>query len=216
MSSADSATVSPARSGPYSAAQTRTIAAALELFAQHGVSGTSLQMIADALGVTKAAVYHQFKTKEGIVLAVAEAELAGLEAALDAAEAEESGLRAREVLLTQVIDLAVARRRMVSTLQTDPVIVRFLAEHQPFRQLMDRLFTVLVGKDADAGARVPAAMLSAAIGGAVVHPLVMDLDDETLRYHLLHLARRLFQLPEPGPAIPVAPTEPSPGRRSPR
>src|SRR5580704_12371868 len=164
------------RADRYSAAQHRVIRAALDLFAVHGVSGTSLQMIADAIGVTKAAVYHQFKTKQDIVLAVAEAELARLAAALDAAEAEESGLRAREVLLTQVIDLAVARRRMVGALQTDPVMVRFLAEHKPFRQLMDRLFSIVVGEDADAAARVPAAMLSAAIGGAVMHPLVMDLD----------------------------------------
>jgi hypothetical protein len=30
----------------------------------------------------------------------------------------------------------------------------------------------------------------------VVHPLIMDLNDETLRYHLRQLALRLFQLPE--------------------
>ena len=59
-------------SGPYSGAQDRTIAAALDLFVEHGVSGTSLQMIADALGVTKAAVYHQFNTKEEIVVAAVE------------------------------------------------------------------------------------------------------------------------------------------------
>ena len=58
------------------AAQTRILDAALDLFADHGVSGTSLQMIADAIGVTKAAVYHQFKTKEEIVIAVTEMELA--------------------------------------------------------------------------------------------------------------------------------------------
>ena len=77
----------------YSAAQTRTITTALELFGDHGVSGTSLQMIADALGVTKAAVYHQFPTKDEIVLAVAEVELRRLETALDAAEAEGSTMR---------------------------------------------------------------------------------------------------------------------------
>ena len=66
-----------------SAAQTRIVTAALALFAEHGVNGTSLQMIADAIGVTKAAVYHQFKTKDEIVLAAAEVELAKLEAALD-------------------------------------------------------------------------------------------------------------------------------------
>jgi len=33
-------------------------------------------MIADAIGVTKAAVYHHFNTKEEIVIAAAEDELA--------------------------------------------------------------------------------------------------------------------------------------------
>jgi AcrR family transcriptional regulator len=47
----------------------RIVTAALVLFSEHGVSGTSLQMIADAIGVTKAAVYHQFRTKEAIVVA---------------------------------------------------------------------------------------------------------------------------------------------------
>lgn len=196
VSSTDSATVGPSRPVHYSAAQTRVITAALELFARHGVGGTSLQMIADHIGVTKAAVYHQFKSRNDILLGVAEVELARLETAVNAAEAEECSLRAREVLLTQVIDLAVARRHMVSTLQSDPVMVRFLAQHEPFRKLMDRLFFVLIGADPDAEARVPAAMLSAAIGGAAIHPLVMDLDDETLRSHLLHLARRLFLLPD--------------------
>ena len=62
----------------YSAAQKRVIAASLDLFGTHGVSGTSLQMIADAIGVTKAAVYHQFKSKDDVVIAVAETELAAL------------------------------------------------------------------------------------------------------------------------------------------
>ncbi|WSG63103.1 TetR/AcrR family transcriptional regulator [Nocardia sp. NBC_01730] len=170
--------------------------AAHTLFARHGVGGTSLQMIAQALGVTKAAVYHQFKSKDDIVLAVAEYELAKLETAVDAAEAEKYDLQARDVLLTQVVDLAVERRHMVSTLQTDPVMIRLFAQHEPFQQLMERLFSVLVGTNASAEARVPAAMLAAAIGGASIHPIVMDLDDDTLRYHLLNLARRLTQSPD--------------------
>src|SRR5262245_61804152 len=104
----------------YTAAQTRIIQAALVLFAEHGISGTSLQMIADAIGVTKAAVYHQYKTKEEIVLAVARIVLAGLEVAVTAAEAERSRSRARELLITMMIDLAVERRRMAGILQRDP------------------------------------------------------------------------------------------------
>jgi AcrR family transcriptional regulator len=73
-----------------SAAQQRILDAALSLIADNGVGGTSLQMIADEVGVTKAAVYHQFKTKEEIVIALTERELGRLDDALEAAEAEES------------------------------------------------------------------------------------------------------------------------------
>jgi AcrR family transcriptional regulator len=181
---------------PAGAARTRVIQTALHLFAEHGVSGTSLQMIADAIGVTKAAVYHQFRTKDEIVLAVAESELAKLEGALAAAEAADSRLQAREVLLTEVIDLAVTHRRLVSILQNDPVMVRFLAEHQPFQRLIERMYVLLIGEAAGPDALVQAAMLTAAIGGAVMHPLVLDLDDETLRVHLLRFTRVILQLPE--------------------
>ena len=68
-----------------SPAKAKIVNAALDLFAEHGVGGTSLQMIADAIGVTKAAVYHQFNTKEEIVVAAAEAELSNVEAAIEAA-----------------------------------------------------------------------------------------------------------------------------------
>ncbi len=153
-------------------------------------------MIADAIGVTKAAVYHQFNTKDEIVLAAAEAELARLEAVLNTAEAEPSRARARDVLLAGIVDLAVESRRTVGTIQSDPVIVRFFAEHEPFRQVMGRLYRLLMGDEAGPEARVPAAMLTAAISGAVLHPLVVDLDDDTLRSQLLHLARRFLDLPD--------------------
>jgi AcrR family transcriptional regulator len=42
-------------------------AVALELFAEHGYEKTSLREIAERLGVTKAALYYHFKTKEDIV-----------------------------------------------------------------------------------------------------------------------------------------------------
>lgn len=188
MSSSDGSTAtSPLVSVPYSAAKTRIIGAALDLFTEHGISGTSLQMIADAIGVTKAAVYHQFPTKDEIVVAAVEVELASLEAMLDAAEADDQGPRSVKSLLTQVIDLAVARRRMVVTLQHDPVVVRLLAEQRPFHQFMERLYRALTGGEDSAEARVRAAMISTAIGGAVTHPLVAGLDDDTLRSNVLDL-----------------------------
>jgi AcrR family transcriptional regulator len=46
------------------------IASAERLFLQYGYSGTSISMIAEALGVTKAALYYHFPDKEALFLAV--------------------------------------------------------------------------------------------------------------------------------------------------
>ncbi|MGW0162836.1 TetR/AcrR family transcriptional regulator [Mycobacterium sp. NPDC003323] len=180
----------------YSAAQRRVIDAALDLFGTHGVSGTSLQMIADAVGVTKAAVYHQFKSKDEVVIAVAETELAALQDAVDAAEAEPDRVSARDVLLTRVVDLAVTRRQLTGVLQFDPVVVRLLAEHQPFAAFIERLYQVLLGEGAGVEARVNAAVMSGALSAAVMHPLVTDVDDATLRSQILKVTRRILDLPQ--------------------
>ena len=193
-----------ARRGPPpgpSAAQARIISAALELFARNGVGGTSLQMIADTIGVTKAAVYHQYNTKDEIVLAAAEAELARLEAVVAVAEAEPSRTRARKALVTGMVDLAVAHRRTVSSILNDPVVARVFAEHESFRHVMDRMSRVLMGDDIGHEARVSTAMVTAAISGTVMHPLVARLDDETLRSQLQRLAGRLLPVMSPKPGV---------------
>jgi AcrR family transcriptional regulator len=168
----------------YSAAQRRTLDAALGLFADHGVGGTSLQMIADALGVTKAAVYHQFRTKEAIVLAVLEVELARVEEALGQAESPDE-------LLTRLLDVTVQNRRAVSTVLNDPVFVRLLGEDERSRHFWTRLYAALLGDRLDDWARVKAAALSAVIG-SVGSPFVADVDDETLKRELRGLATKLL------------------------
>ena len=148
-------------------------------------------MIADALGVTKAAVYHQFKTKDAIVLAVIEVHLEPLEAALEAAERAGPSVDARDRLLTAVITAAVENRQSVSTLQSDPVLFRLLGEYPPSIRMWIRLFRILLGDDVDDRARIRASVL-AAILGTVSYPFVIDLDDDTLRDELLRISRGLI------------------------
>ncbi len=168
----------------------------MELFAEYGVGATSYQMIAGAVGVTKGAIYHQFKTKDEIIIAVAEMELARLEDALDAAEALECRIEARELLLNLVIDHAVEHRRAANTLQFDPVLVRLLSDHEPFQRFIERLYGMLVGDEPGPDTQVRLAALTCVIGGTVSHPLVVGLDDDTLRRQLLEVARRIVDLPE--------------------
>lgn len=178
----------------YSPAQTRILDAALDLFATHGVSGTSLQMIADALGVTKAAVYHRFKAKDDIVLAVTEAELCKLEEALTIARAENDAVEARKLLVRRIIDLSVERRGFVRVLQNDPVVIRLLGEHAPFRAFMSELYATLLDQDDDVETRISAAFFTAAIAGTTVSPFVDDIDTDTLRATMTELTERMLKL----------------------
>jgi AcrR family transcriptional regulator len=68
-------------------------------------------------GVTKAAVYRQFKTKEEIVIAITGREMGRLEDALEAAAAQGHGADAREVVLDRMIDQALDRRGVSSSLR---------------------------------------------------------------------------------------------------
>lgn len=50
----------------------RIIEVATELMAKRGYHGTSLQMIADRVGISKSTIFHHFKNKEAILLAILE------------------------------------------------------------------------------------------------------------------------------------------------
>jgi AcrR family transcriptional regulator len=165
----------------------RIVDAAVELFTTNGIDATSLQMIADALGVTKGAVYYHFKTKHEIVLAVCADSFDQLEAVVIEGETIESVTsreRALERLVPRMVALAVESRGVFSQLRFDPVMVRLMADDARYRDLLTRLDRLLGGDAPDAEARVRTAAAISALAGAPVHHLVTGLDDDTLRSHL--------------------------------
>jgi AcrR family transcriptional regulator len=174
------------------AAQWRVIAAALELFAERGVGGTSLGMIAAALGVTKAAVYHQFKAKDEIIFAAVESELRRLEAVVDAAEAEPTVKRAREAMIRGMVEMTIGVGRSVSAVLSDPAVTGSFSHHAGYRDLLRRIRCLLMDDPGTREARIRTATVIAAINGTSTHPLVADLSEDTLRREVLFVANRLL------------------------
>ena len=167
--------------------QGRIVEAAVELFTTNGIDATSLQMIADVLGVTKGAVYYHFNTKHEIVLAVCADSFDALEAAVVEAETIESvasRLRALERLVPRIVGLAVESRSVFSKLRFDPVMVRLMADDARYHDLLTRLDRLLSGDAPAADARVRTAAAISALAGAPVHHLVADLDDTEVRARL--------------------------------
>ena len=50
--------------------EARILAAALRLFAERGLDGTSMRDVAEAVGITKATLYHYFTSKNDLFAAV--------------------------------------------------------------------------------------------------------------------------------------------------
>ncbi|MGH9274003.1 MAG: TetR/AcrR family transcriptional regulator [Acidimicrobiales bacterium] len=184
----------PVKRGPEpTEAQWRVINAALKLFAHNGVGGTSLRMIATELGVTVAAVYHQYNTKDEIIYAAAESELRRLEAVVDAAEAEPTAGDAREALVTGMVELSVGGvGGSVGAVLSDPIVVASFHRHARFLDLIPRMRRLLMGEETSREPRIRTATLIAVLNGAATHPFVADLDEDTLRSQLLQIAHLLL------------------------
>jgi AcrR family transcriptional regulator len=183
----------------------RVLEAALRLFAEHGVSGTSLHMIADELGVTKAAVYFQFHTKEEIVLAVLQPALEQMAALVEAGEAQPSRAAQLDVTLTGLVDLVIDQRRITGVLYADPAAAQAYGSNGTYVELTARLGRLLTGSDPTPAERVAVAMVGGGLMLIGTDPQLTNLEGDQLRAELLRCARAL-----------LAPTAPPAARRRPR
>jgi AcrR family transcriptional regulator len=106
----------------------RLLDTARALFLEHGYAGTSLQMIADELGVTKAALYYHVKTKDDLLAALVTPVLAELERLLDEIEAAPARRRPR-LFVDRYVDFLLQHRGVSAlgvrdaTFVTHPLVV---------------------------------------------------------------------------------------------
>jgi len=172
----------------------RLLSAALRLFAQHSFAGTSLQMIADHLGVTKAAIYHHFKTRDEILTAVLQPALQELRELIAKAEAQRSPGARADALLTGFVDMTVRHRKLVGMVGTDPGVAHALGTHPDIAELFGKPLALLASNEPSPAGEINASLVLSGIACTASSPLLTHLDDETLREQLLTSTRRLLGL----------------------
>ena len=183
----------------------RLIDAAIELFTRHTFAGTSLQMIADELGFTKAAIYHHFRTREQLLDAVVAPILDRLRDVIAGAEAQRSAAARAEHLISGFARLAVDNR-VVSVLAADPSVAEMLRSSREWDELIERQMALLAAVNPGPAGPVKAAVALAGIAGAS-GPTFVSLDPEVLREHLLDAGRRVLGLRAPRPNKVSQPTQ---------
>jgi AcrR family transcriptional regulator len=177
---------------PRGFARDRVLEAAQTLFTEHGVSGTTLQMIADRLGVNKSAVYYQFHSKEDIVAAVFRPAFEDIARVIKIAEVIPSWEVRREATVSGMIELAVRHRRTTALAYTDPAVAEVIRAVVEFRDAVHSLQTILAGPEPNPASRTAVAVVVSGIFGAAADPTVADIPNDDLHRMLLDCSRRLF------------------------
>ena len=83
----------------------RAVAVALELFTAQGFEQTSLREVAERLGITKAALYYHFNSKEQLFAAVMESMLVPVDAIVAWSAAQPRSTETRRELLRRLAEL---------------------------------------------------------------------------------------------------------------
>jgi len=167
----------------------------LELFAEYGVKGTTLHMIADRLEVTKAAVYYHFHTKDEIVRAVAQPLLEDIARVIRIADALPDPNSRREVAVSGFVELAVRHRGLSAIVQNDPAMSTLAKTHVELENAVVKLITLLDGPDADVAHHIGTSMIIGGVSGVVTDARLLDVPDELLHRVLLDYAQHLLNTP---------------------
>lgn len=177
---------------PRGLARGRVLEAAVALFAEHGVHGTSLQMIADRVGVSKAAVYYQFHSKEDIALEVLRPSIDDIARFIRIADALPDAQQQRAVAVSGLVEMVVRHRKLAVMFYGDPAIDQLVMNEPEFKAVADRLRELLEGPERNALDRIAFSVFFSGVGKAAADPELADIDDADLHTALLDLSGRLL------------------------
>ncbi|GLY99406.1 TetR/AcrR family transcriptional regulator [Actinoplanes sp. NBRC 103695] len=155
------------RRGADTKAEIRKVA--IELFTERGYEATSLREIAERLGITKAALYYHYSSKESIVRSIFEAHLEALDELTAWAREQPPGPELRARAVDRMVDLGIGSGMAVMRFaMANQHVIRELHDEKGRENVfgkMTELFDILTGPDAPIAEvlRVRAALLSVSL-----------------------------------------------------
>ena len=169
---------------------------ALELFAEQGYEKTSLREIAERLGVTKAALYYHFKSKEDIVHSFTDDYFAEIDDLLDWAKDQPRGEQTRREILDRYVGIVLAGSEVFHFLEQNRAAVQGMEAGKErfarFRGRLEALVDLLAGPDAPLRDRVRATTAVLTVGATCLFYLQQVDDPDKLRAVILEIATDLI------------------------
>ena len=193
---------------------------AVELFSEQGYDKTSLREIAERLGVTKAALYYHFKSKEDIIRSLVDDYFDRVDSLVAWARRQPRTPAVRAEILSRYLDMVIDSHQVYRMLQQNQAALGGLTHEKHrgelFRERMNALIDLLVEPAAELRERVRAAVAATglSIGWMLFHDQVDD--PAELRSAVLSVAFELAGAPaepagQPGESAAAAEAVGQPG-----
>jgi AcrR family transcriptional regulator len=151
---------------------------ALELFAEQGYERTSLREIAERLGVTKAALYYHFKSKEDIVRSFTEDYFAQLDALIEWGREQPPSDKASAEVLDRYITIVMESGEVFRFLERNQATIHGTEDGKhrftQFRPRLKGLIEIIAGPDASMRAEIRAAAAVFAVSTSCMFFLKAD------------------------------------------
>ena len=166
---------------------------AQRLFAELGYDATSIQMIADELGLTKAAVYYHFRAKIDMLHAAMEPGILRIAALLETAASMRSRRARIEHVVTGLVDFLVEHRHYAVMAANDPAAKRQRMDKEAEATILrQRGLTLFFGEHPTGPERMA---YHSAFSLAESLPDLVDLTDDELRDALQSTMLRILRVP---------------------
>ncbi len=165
---------------------------ALELFAEQGYDKTSLREIAERLGVTKAALYYHFKSKEDIVTSLVEDFFGQIDGLIEWGRTQPGTPASRAEVLSRYFAIVADGMDVFRMLQQNQATVNTLAaaknRSELFRERMHALVALLTEPDAPLTDQLRAAVALSSVSFGCMLFADRAADREELREAVLDIA----------------------------
>lgn len=133
--------------------RTRIQEVAFELFAEQGYEKTSLREIADRLGVTKAALYYHFKSKDEIVTSIVGDYITSIDELVAWAESQPRTGETRKKILERYASIVEHGWQAMRFFHQNPAAARGTSGDD-FRERMKSIHRLMVPQDAPLAHRI--------------------------------------------------------------
>lgn len=186
--------------------RSRIQAVAVELFSEQGYDKTSLREIAERLGVTKAALYYHFRSKEDIVRSLVEDYFGRLDSLVRWAGRQPGTPAVRGEILSRYVDMVIDSHQVFRMLQQNQAALAGLTSGKRHGELFKERMNAIVGLLTDPGASLPervraaVAAISVSIGWMIFRDEVDDPGE--LRAAVLGIACELAGCPASAAGTP--------------